>query len=191
MPWPQEGKDSYGSLRGQPSGYNSGHRWVNYIHWDRRGYGYTESIGIGTGLLASRDMFDDHIRDGSRPAIFLMTDGNASVSLYNFSLPSGWDWNEVADFDGDGQADFSTGSRSIQYAFYQTILAGDPGNVIMTVSSYAYEDLMEAIANLSGGVYSDVPEGGTLADFRESIQLAYAKITAQVPPARLLSSTEQ
>ncbi len=45
VPWPQEGKDSYGSLRGQPSAYTSEYRWLNYINWVRCGYGYTRSYG--------------------------------------------------------------------------------------------------------------------------------------------------
>ena len=161
---------------------------------------YDRSTGIGYGLEDATELIEDQGRYGAQKAILLMTDGQPNQYPSGFgtgSLPAGWDWDELTDFDGDGNADFEIDSnygswdsnwRGALYAFMKAKEAKDAGIVVHTISvgSGADTELMEAIANMTGGHYVDVPGGSTIEDMEEDLEVAFAVLAGQVPPARLL-----
>ena len=117
-----------------------------------------------------------------------MTDGNANRSPNGWSLPGDWDWSELTDYDGDGDADYTTNNKHKQYAFYEAKQAIDAGYTIhtMSVGAGADRDLMEAIANAGKGIWIDVPGGTTIIEMEDQMLDAFARIAANVPPAKLL-----
>ena len=56
-----------------------------------------------------------------------MTDGNANVKDPSWSLPAGWDWNALTDYDGDGPADYTTSDQHKLYAVGKAKEAVDLG----------------------------------------------------------------
>lgn len=117
-----------------------------------------------------------------------MTDGLANQRPSGWSLPSGWDWADWTDFDGDGTADYWTSDRYRQYSFYEATLAIAQGITIHTVSVGidADDELLEVIAKASGGTWTDVPGGTSISDMEEQMLAAFSKIAARVPPPKLV-----
>lgn len=148
---------------------------------------------IGDGILKGRELLmgsggsEGYSRYGSRPTMLLMTDGLSNQSPSGWSLPSGWSWAAYTDFDGDGDADYSTTNVQKRYAFYQAVQAAQQGITIhtMSVGAEGDDDLMEAIAFVGGGIFIDVPAGGTAA-MQEDLLNAFSEIAAKVPPAKLI-----
>ena len=114
---------------------------------------YDSTTNIGDGILEARELLDEQARDGVIPTLIVMTDGNANQSPSGFSLPGGWDWNELTDYDGDGSANYWTSNKDKQWAFYQAKLAIDHGYTIhtMAVGAGADRNLMRAIAFAGNG----------------------------------------
>lgn len=162
---------------------------------------YNRSTGIGYGLEDAIDLIDEQGRYGAQKSILLMTDGQSNQYPDGFgegSLPSGWDWNEITDFDGDGAADFEIDSsyggwnnnwQAALHAFMIAKQALDEDIVVHTISvgSGADTDLMGAIASMTGGTHLWVPGGSTIAEMEEDLQAAFALLAGQVPPARLIT----
>ena len=119
--------------------------------------------------------------------MLLMTDGQANRAPSGFSLPSGWDWAELTDYDGDGVANYTTTNTAKKYAFYEAKMAIDAGVTIHTISVGAGADdaFMEAIAFAGNGIWIDVPGGSTIAAMETQMIDAFNKIAAKVPPAKL------
>jgi hypothetical protein len=149
---------------------------------------YASMTGIGYGFDQAITMLQTYGRYGARPTILLMTDGNANVSPGGWKLPPGWSWDSLTDYDGDGQADYTTSDVNKLYAFYQAKRAVDLGYTIhtMTVGADADRDLMKAIAFAGGGQYIDVPGGSTVASQESALKDAFRRIATNVPPAKLL-----
>ncbi|QDT38613.1 pilus assembly protein TadG-related protein [Stratiformator vulcanicus] len=155
---------------------------------------YDVFTGMGYGMEEARGMLDEHGRFGARPTILLMTDGNANRSPGDFSLPSDWDWDKMTDFDGDGNADYTTGNRHRQYVFWQVREAVNSGYTVHTMSLGAGADrnLMKALAFAGRGLWIDAPGGSTIAELEDQLRVAFGKIAANVPPPQLLyEDTEQ
>jgi hypothetical protein len=129
----------------------------------------------------------NHSRYGARPTILLMTDGQANESP-SYSMPSGFDWDDWTDYDGDGNADYSTSNNDKRYAFYQAMLAINDGITVHTMSVGAGGDpeLMQAIAFAGGGVFINVPGGTTIAAMEQQMLQAFSEIAAKVPPPKLV-----
>ncbi|MCA8997566.1 MAG: hypothetical protein KDA80_11280, partial [Planctomycetaceae bacterium] len=155
---------------------------------------YAYATNMGGGLKDAISLLDDHSRTGARPTILLMTDGNTNTidSGESTSLPSGWDWDEYFDYDGDGVRDYSTNSSQRRYVLRLAKEAVDAGYTIhtMSVGADADRDLMEAIAFLGNGHYIDVPGGYSVTDMEDEVLEAFRRIATFVPPARLLPSED-
>ncbi|WLD10160.1 pilus assembly protein TadG-related protein [Planctellipticum variicoloris] len=153
---------------------------------------YSDSTNMSGGMLEAISLLDNHKRDGSRPAILLMTDGNANVydNGLSTSLPYGWDWNQMTDYDGDGNANYTTSTASKTVVLRQVKFAVDKGYTIHTicVGNDADTDLLKAIAFIGGGQFIHVPGGQSVADMEAQVEAAFTKIAAAVPPARLVGS---
>lgn len=165
---------------------------INTIQRHKQASHYAPYTGMGYGIKDARELLQSHGRAGARPTILVMTDGNANRSPSGWSLPGSWDWDEVTDFNGDGHADYSTGSRDKQYAFYQAVEAANKGYTVhtMTVGAGADRSLMQAIAKACNGIWIDAPGGATIDDMRSQLLVAFGKIAANVPPAKLLADPE-
>ena len=143
---------------------------------------------MGYGIAEATELLEGHARYGARPTMLVMTDGQTNVGPYSFSMPSGFDWDDYTDYDGDGNADYSTSDSKKKYAFYQAMLAADAGITVhsLSVGSGADRDLMEAIAFVGDGTYIDVPGGTTIAEMESQMLAAFAQIAAKIPPPKLV-----
>jgi hypothetical protein len=116
-----------------------------------------------------------------------MTDGLANKYPSGWSLPSGWSWAALTDYDNDGDADYSSSDKSIQYAFWEVKQAIDAGITVhtMSVGAGADREFMRAVAFAAGGEWLDVPGGTTVAAMQSQLLAAFAEIAAKVPAAKL------
>lgn len=165
---------------------------IDTIQRHKQASHYAPYTGMGYGIRDAKELLESHGRAGARPTILVMTDGNANRSPSDWSLPGSWDWDEVTDFDGDGQADYATSSRDKQYAFWQAVEAANLGYTVhtMTVGAGADRNLMQAIAKACNGIWIDAPGGATIEDMQAQLLVAFGKIAANVPPAKLLADPE-
>ncbi len=162
----------------------------NLMHYKQAAH-YSYSTNMGGGLKDGIALLDAHKREGSRPAILLMTDGNANTwdSGESSSLPAGWSWSELFDYDGNGTADYTATNDYAKNVLKYVKQAVDKGYSVhaISVGADADRDLMEAIAFLGDGYWIDVPGGLSASDMEEELKDAFTKIAAAVPPARLVS----
>ena len=151
---------------------------------------YSSSTNMGGGLKDAISLLDTKKRVGSRPTIILMTDGNANTwdSGESGSLPSGWNWNDLLDYNGDGNADFTTSNSYATNVLKYVKQAVDKGYTVhaISVGADADRDLLQAIAWLGNGYAIDVPGGMSVSDMEDQVRAAFSKIASAVPPARLV-----
>lgn len=161
------------------------------MHYKQAAY-YSDSTNMGGGMKDATLMLDTYKRDGSRPAIILMTDGQANTidSGDSSALPAGWNWNTMFDYNGDGVADYTTTDSNCKYVLAKVKIAIDKGYTVHTVSvgSVADRNLMKAAAWLGKGYWLDVPAGTTVSSMSDQMEAVFAKIASAVPPARLIPS---
>ena len=161
----------------------------HYDGWTGMGYGIQDAKEMLIG--DPNDSFNNgYTRYGARPTMIIMTDGQTNQGPGNWSLPSGWDWADWTDYDGDGDADYYTYDRKKQYAFWEATEAIRYGVTIhtMSVGVDADRDLMEAIAFAGNGVWMNIPGGTTVTQMEEELIAAFRQIAAKVPPAKLIHS---
>ncbi|QDT31208.1 VWA domain-containing protein [Thalassoglobus polymorphus] len=151
---------------------------------------YSYATNMGGGLKDAISLLDDAKRDGARPTILLMTDGNTNTidSGEDTSLPSGWNWDEMLDYDGDGNADYSTSSSQKRYVLRLAYQAVESDYTIhtMAVGIDADRDLMRAIAHIGKGHFIDIPGGVSVNDMTADVEAAFHKIASFVPSAKLM-----
>ena len=157
---------------------------------------YDGWTGMGDGILKARELMygdpedpeDGYIRYGARPTMIIMTDGQTNQGPSNFSFPSGWNWADWTDYDGDGTADYSTSNSKKKYAFWEATEAVKQGITLhtMAVGAGADRDLMEAIAFAGEGIYISVPGGATVSEMEQQMLEAFGQIAAKVPAAKLV-----
>jgi len=164
------------------------HMAINTIQRHKQAAHYDSNTNIGDGIKDAITLLEDHGRYGARPTILLMTDGLANEKPSGWSLPSGWNWASITDFDGDGTADYTTSDTYRQYTFYQAKRAIDKGFTIHTLAVGAGADveLMQAIANAGGGICMIVPGNSSIAAMEDELLAAFSQIAANVPPPKLL-----
>lgn len=145
--------------------------------------------GIGNGIT----LLNNHRRAGAKPTILLMTDGQANRKPAGVSTPAGWDWDELTDYDGDGNADYSTSDTYKKAALIKAKEAVDLGFTIhtLTVGAGADRDLMQAIAYMGKGEWIDCPGGTSVGEMDAQLLAAFSKIAANVPPAKLMADPDQ
>ncbi len=150
---------------------------------------FNGQTAIGDGILKAREMLVDYARYGARPTMLLMTDGISNQKPSGWSMPAGFSWADWTDYDGNGSADYSTSDNYKKYAFYEATEAVKRGITIHTlgVGADADRDLLRAIAFAGGGIFIDVPGGGT-ADMTSQLEAAFSQIAAKVPPAKLVNA---
>lgn len=162
----------------------------NLMKYKQAGH-YSYATNMGGGLKDGIWLLDHHSRAGARPTILLMTDGNTNTISpgEDTSLPPGWDWDELFDYNGDGIRNYDTGSTQKQYVLRLAKEAVDKGYTIHTMSVGADADfeLMEAIAHLGSGHWINVPGGSSVADMEADVLAAFHKIATFVPPAKLMA----
>ena len=155
---------------------------------------YSYATNMGGGLKDAKWLIDNYKRIGSRPTILLMTDGNTNTrdSGDSSTLPAGWNWDELFDYDGDGIRDYETSSSQFRYALIKAKEAADADITIHTLSvgTDANTDLMRAIAHLGDGISIVVPGGTSVSEMQAEIEEAFRQIAAMVPPAKLLNPAE-
>ncbi len=146
-----------------------------------------DGIRKGRELLLGNGTTEGNTRFGSRPTMLLMTDGLANQIPSGWSLPSGWSWSNYTDYDGDGDADYSTSDQYKRYSFYEAVLAAQEGITIHTMSVGVEGDdaLMKAIAFVGGGIFTDVPPGDPTVMEADLLE-AFGQIASKVPPPKLV-----
>lgn len=156
---------------------------------------FNGQTAMGDGILKARQLLvgtgggdEGFSRYGARPTMVLMTDGQTNQKPASWSTPSGFNWADWTDYDGDGDADFSTNDAYKKYAFWEATEAIKRGIMIHTIAlgAEADRDLIRAIAFAGGGVFIDVPPHTSIADMEEQLSAAFSQIAAKVPPAQLL-----
>ncbi len=150
---------------------------------------YSDSTNMAGGMKEAVALLDAHKRAGTRPAILLMTDGNGNTldSGENGTLPAGWSWATLFDYNGDGAADYTTSNTSAIATLKYVKQAVDKGYTVhaISVGVDADRNLLKAVAWLGNGYYIDVPGGTDIAQKEADVKAAFAKIASAVPPARL------
>jgi hypothetical protein len=155
---------------------------------------YAGWTAMGDGILKAKELLvgtggsdTGYTRYGARPTMLVMTDGQTNQKPAGWSMPAGFSWAEFTDYDADGDADYSASNAEKKYAFYMAVQAAQRGITIHTlaVGTDADRDLMRAIAYVGGGIFIDVPGGGT-ADMESALQEAFGQIASKVPPAKLV-----
>lgn len=173
---------------------------IDTIQTHKQAGHYDGWTGMGYGIKDAKEMLigdpsdpsnNGYARYGARPTMIIMTDGQTNQGPGNWSLPSGWDWSDWTDYDGDGDSDYSTSDKKKQYAFWEATEAIQQGVTIhtMSVGVDADRDLMEAIAFAGNGVWMNVPGGTTVAQMESELMDAFRQIAAKVPPAKLIYGT--
>ena len=180
---------------------------INTIQRHKQAGHYNGATGIGYGLEDASDLLDDQGRYGAQKAILLMTDGQSNKYPSGYgtgSLPPGWNWNDITDFDDDGSANLVIDSsyvsggnsggnwRAALHSFARAKEAFDAGYVVHTISMGDGADtvLMDAIARMSGGEYVHIASGTSNAQMEIELEAAFAVMAGQVPPARLLVDSD-
>ena len=165
---------------------------INTIQRHKQAGHYSSNTATGDGIKKALELLDSNSRYGAQKAILLMTDGQPNISPSGFSLPNGWNWNALLDYDGNGSADYTTSDRDCQYALYQAKLAADNNVVVHTLCVGAGADtaLLKAISKISGGYDIVVPAGTSVTAQESLLREAFGVLAGQVPPARLVVSPE-
>jgi hypothetical protein len=187
--------DVYIDIRDNP--ITSDYAAIDVIQRHKQAGHYYSTTAMGSGIRDARELLlgdpdnpDDQgaARFGARPTIIIMTDGQTNQAPDGWALPTGWDWNAWTDYNGDGDADYSTSNTQKQYAFWEATEAINNGVTIhtMTVGVNADRELMQAIAFAGSGIWMDVPGGATVLDMEAQLQAAFKQIAAHVPPAKLI-----
>jgi Flp pilus assembly protein TadG len=153
---------------------------------------YSAATNMGGGLSDGIKLLDTYARAGTQPTILLMTDGNSNAwdSGSSSSLPSGFDWDSLFDYDGDGSKDYYTTDSQSRYVLGRAYEAIQKGYTIHTISvgADADTDLLKAIAFMGDGEYVCVPAASTPAEMESQLMAAFQKIASTVPPAKILNA---
>jgi Flp pilus assembly protein TadG len=158
---------------------------------------YSSSTAMGDGIKDATEMLvgiagdptnRGFKREGARPTMIIMTDGQTNVAPWGWRAPPGFSLSEWADYDGDGSADYDTWETPKLYAFWQATEAIRQGITIhtMSVGAAADADLMRAIAFAGRGVWMHVPGGTTVAEMESQLEDAWREIASKVPPPKLI-----
>lgn len=94
----------------------------------------------------------------------------------------------MADYNGDGVADFTTSNSYATNVLKYVKQAVDKGYAVhaISVGADADRDLLKAIAWIGNGYAIDVPGGLSVSDMEDQVREAFSKIASAVPPARLV-----
>lgn len=199
--WEDEHYDGDVSINISSDPINPNYSTLDTIQRRHQAGHYDSRTGMGDGILKGREMLvgkasdandEGHSRYGARPTMIVMTDGRANEAKSGWSLPDDFDWDTWTDYDGDGEANYTTSDWKKQYAFWEATEAVQLGITLHAVAVGAGADtsLMKAIAFAGGGVYINVPGGATIEEMESQMLTAFGQIAAKVPPAQLVYELE-
>lgn len=161
----------------------------NLMKYKQAGH-YTYSTNMGGGLKEGVAMLDSFKREGARPTIILMTDGNANNwdSGESGTLPTGWSWDALFDYDGNGVSDFSTSDNYKRNVLVWAQTAHSKGYTVhcIGVGSSADNALLGAVAHIGEGHHIAVSGAATPEQLEAQMLAAFHKIASFVPPAKLM-----
>lgn len=118
---------------------------------------YDNYTNIGAGIREARLELQNHARMGAFKMIVVMTDGQANRP--------------------------SSSAQARSYALQEAQLANDQRYPVVTISlgDAADTNLMQEIADLTGGVHFNIPGGGTVNDYEEELQDVFRDIADHRP----------
>lgn len=130
---------------------------VEQIIQHRQAGHYDRYTNIGAGILKGRQELQNHARIGAFKMIVLMTDGNANRPT-----------NETV---------------GREYALEQARLAAALRYPIMTISLGidADTDLMQEIADITGGIHYRIPGGGSVENYADELMTVFRRIADDRP----------
>ncbi len=139
--------------KGLGTNFNS----IKTISRQRQAGHYQSNTNIGAGMRTARLELENNSRSKTLKLMVLMTDGLANAS--------------------------STSASPKNFALDEAYLAKAANIKIMTISlgTGADEDLMQDIANISGGKHFNVPGGQGVAQYVEELQQVFGEIAADRP----------
>lgn len=185
-------KDNTGTSNG--TAVSLGSDWLTYnidaintIQSQKQAGHYDSTTAIGLGLKEARTLLDSKARLNAKKVVVLMTDGLANVYPSGWSLPSGFAWTSMTDLDNDGDSDYSTSNKSVQYTLYEAKQLIDQGVIIHTLAVGSGADVtpMQCIANASGGICVVVPGGTSHAQMEADLLDAFNEIAGKLSPPEL------
>ncbi len=179
----------YVNLGGRP--ITNDYEAIDTIMLHKQAGHYGGSTNTGGGLAKALELLDAHRRVGAQPTVLLMTDGLANARDASWAPPASWDWSTLTDYDGDGDADYSTTDLNKLYVVDMAIRAKTQGVTIHTlgVGADADRNLMRAIAFIGGGVWLDVPGGATVSTMQDDVLAAFRQMASTLPPPKLIDAT--
>jgi hypothetical protein len=130
---------------------------IKTISRQRQAGHYDHYTNIGAGMRAAREELEANARPRAFRMMVLMTDGIANRS--------------------------STPASPKDFALDEANLAAAARIKIMTISLgvEADTDLMQEIADRTGGIHFNVPGGASVADYEQQLQNVFAEIAADRP----------
>lgn len=139
------------------SGLTSNMQFIEDVSRQRQAGHYNHYTNIGDGIKKARLELQNNARPGAFKMIVLITDGIANRPT-----------------------DTTTGKN---YAISEATTAANAGYPIVTVSlgAAADENLMQSIADLSGGIHFNVPGGQAVADYEEDLKDVFRQIADDRP----------
>jgi Flp pilus assembly protein TadG len=128
---------------------------IGTISRQRQAGHYHNNTNIGAGLYEAWNELEQNARSGSFKMIVLMTDGIANMPT----------------------------SDPIGYVMDQVTECQSRGYPVVTVSlgAGADTDLMQQIADMTGGVHFNVPGGQSVAEYEEDLKEVFRQIAAKRP----------
>ena len=94
---------------------SEGYADIDTIQRHKQASHYLSGTGMGYGIRDAKEMLrgkasdpndQGYARDGARPMMIIMTDGQTNKGPSGWSLPDGFKWSKWTDYDGDGYANY-------------------------------------------------------------------------------------
>jgi len=137
------------------TGLTTNMQLVEDISRERQAGHYDHYTNIGAGLQKGRLELEENARPGAFRMIVLMTDGQAN-------RPYG---------------------RAERFLLDEAELCADDHFPVVTVSlgANADTDLMQRVADITGGIHFNIPGGQTVAEYEEQLEEVFQQIAAHRP----------
>jgi hypothetical protein len=147
-------KDGRGKLESPLTG---DYARIEYISRHRQAGHYHRYTNIGAGMQKARIELEQNGREGALKMIVLMTDGIAN-------RPS----------------DASTAKAFVREEA-RLAAAGEFPTVTVSLGSAADKDLMQEVADVTGGIHFNIPGGQSVAAYEEDLKEVFRKIAGHRP----------
>jgi len=128
---------------------------VEDISRQRQAGHYDTMTNIGAGLQVARRELEDNARVGAFKMIVLMTDGQANLPSY----------------------------RANSFLLQEAQRCADNHFPVVAVSLGANADanIMQQVADITGGVHFNIPGGGSVASYEEPLKDVFRQVAASRP----------